>query len=107
MGVTSGLASQVQDKGPGDGFEDDTISEAELTELAMSADPTVPLAADAVPLDLHGDESAGFVPSWYMPPVMLRTSKRWHRWAIAAIIVAFITIDMFGLCSTYGPLRAA
>lgn len=84
---------------------DEDLSDAELTELALAADPSAPLSADAVALDLH--HRPGLLPSWYMPPVMLRSSKRWHRWMIAAIIVAFVTIDLFGLCSTYGPLSAA
>lgn len=85
----------------------DGISDEELTALALEADPTAPVPADAVPLELYTPGMPAFLPSWYMPPVMRYGSRRWHRWAIAAVIVAFITIDLFGLCSTYGPLSAA
>ncbi len=86
---------------------DQPFTDEELTELALAADPAVPLADDAIPFAPNADRHISFLPQWYMPPVMLRTPKRWHRWAIVAVVVAFVTIDLFGLCSTYGPLSAA
>jgi hypothetical protein len=86
---------------------DDAAFTAELTELALAADPSAPLPDDAVPLDLRPPSAGGLLPSWYMPPVMLRGSSRRLRFVIGAIILAFITIELFGLCSTYGPLVAA
>jgi hypothetical protein len=83
------------------------ISDEELTALALAADPAAPLPADAVPFVPCSAAMPASLPVWYMPPVMRRGPKRWHRWAIAAVIVAFLTIDLFGLCSTYGPLSAA
>ncbi len=87
--------------------ETDEISDDELTALALGADPAEPLPDDSVPFVPYSAGMPAFLPVWYMPPVMRRGAKRWHRWAIAAVIVAFITIDVFGLCSTYGPLSAA
>jgi hypothetical protein len=87
--------------------ETDEISDEELTALALAADPREPIPDDSVPLALYSAGMPAFLPTWYMPPVMRRGPKRWHRWAIAAVIVAFVTIDLFGLCSTYGPLSAA
>jgi hypothetical protein len=89
-------------------YEDDAaISHDELTALALAADPSVPLSTDATPLDIGGGGGMEFLPGWYMPPVLRSSSRRWHRWAIIAVIVAFLAIDAFGLCSTYGPLTAA
>ena len=82
--------------------DSEPISDAELTALALSADPDEPLGADAVPLDLYPEGSGRFLPTWYMPPVMRFGSRPWQRWAIAAIILAFLAIDALGLCSTYG-----
>jgi hypothetical protein len=98
------MSDDVVAAGPDD---DEELSDAELTRLALAADPSEPLHADAVPIDLYPEGAATFLPLWYMPPVMRHGSKPWHRWAIGAVIVAFITIDVFGLCSTYGPLTAA
>ena len=33
---------------------------------------------------------------------VIRSSARWHRPLIFAVIAAFVIIDAFGLCSTYG-----
>jgi hypothetical protein len=87
--------------------ETEEISDEELTALALAAEPSDSVPEDSVPLTLYSAGMPAFLPTWYMPPVMRRGPKRWHRWAIAAVIVAFITIDLFGLCSTYGPLSAA
>lgn len=82
---------------------DRVLSDDELTDLALAADPEAPLAADAVPLDLYPEAVHGLLPSWYMPPVVARRAKkRWHRVAIGSVVVAFLGIDLLGLCSTYG-----
>ncbi len=88
-------------------LRDRGFSDAELEALALAADPSEALAADAVPLDLSPRGALEFLPGWYMPPVVRSTSRRWHRWAIVAVIVAFLAIDAFGLCATFGPLTAA
>jgi hypothetical protein len=85
---------------------EDALTDEELTELALAADPFAPLPADAVPLDLQGGGWA-LLPSWYMAPVRRHGSTRRYRLAVAAIVAAFLTIDLFGLCSTYGPLVLA
>jgi hypothetical protein len=89
---------------PGD---DQVLSDDELTELALAADPAAPLPADAVPLDLQAGSRLELLPSWYMAPVARHGSKRRYRLAVAAVVVAFVTIDLFGLCATYGPLVLA
>lgn len=87
--------------------DDPAWTDEELTALALAADPEEALGADAVPVDLGMGGGVSFLPSWYMPPVIRSSSKRWHRWAVIAVIVAFLAIDAFGLCSTYGPLTLA
>jgi hypothetical protein len=34
-------------------------------------------------------------------------APRWWRWIAVAIIVAFLAIDAYGLCSTYGEILLA
>ena len=59
---------------PGDPeFGDGGLTDAELTALALAADPDRPLDPDAVPLALYPDQPSGGLPSWYMPPAMAPT----------------------------------
>ncbi len=81
----------------------------ELTALAMAADPEAPLSDDAVPLsDMVGEED-GLLPAWYMPSPMAggRRIRGWRRRVIFLLVTAFLLIEAYGLCSTYGPIGAA
>jgi hypothetical protein len=78
------------------------ISDEELTALALAADPDEPLAADAVPLADYLAHVFDPLPGWYMAPVMARHSGRRRQMVILAVIGAFLLIEAFGLCSTYG-----
>jgi hypothetical protein len=88
----------VSDEGP---WSDD-----ELARLALAADPDAPLPDDAVPFELPGAR-VGPLPSWYMAPVVRSHRSRKHRIVVGALVAAFLTIDVFGLCATYGPLVLA
>jgi hypothetical protein len=88
-------------------FGDADLSDDELTSLALAADVDQPLSADAVPLELYSSQSPGFLPMWYMPPVAARLTKGWRRPLVYTLIAAFLAIDGFGLCITYGQLVAA
>jgi len=80
----------------------DVISDEELTALALAADPDQPLDADAVPLSVYLANSPGPLPEWYMAPVMARHSGPRQRAVILSMVGAFLLIEAFGLCSTYG-----
>lgn len=80
------------------------IDDDELEALALAADPDAPLAPDAVPLDVYLGTVAGPLPDWYMPRVTTRRSAGRRRIVILALIGAFVLIEAFGLCSTYGQL---
>ena len=83
------------------------FSDAELTELALSADPEGPLRDDAVPFDVYQTGLRDALPSWYMPPVMARGSATWRKPVVLAIVLSFLVVDLFGLCITFGQLVAA
>lgn len=83
------------------------ITDEELTELALSADPDAPLPDDAVPMSVHLSRFAAPLPLWYMPPVVRSGGGRWKRPVVLAVISAFVLIDAFGLCNTYGILSLA
>ena len=87
---------------------DVSIDDDELAELALGTDPDIELGVDAMCLwDLEGFAPKGQLPSWYMSAPMVRTHvvRGWRRRAIVFVIAAFLTIDMYGLCNTYGDLR--
>jgi hypothetical protein len=89
------------------------MSDEELTALALSADPDAGVDADAVPLSDYlrsADDSAGgddgLLPEWYMPAPMQGAPRLrgWRRRVAILVIVAFLLIDAYGLCSTYGSV---
>jgi len=81
------------------------LSDAELTALAMAADPDAPLSADAVPFHVHMAQFAGAaLPQWYMAPATARASARWRLPVVMTIVSAFLLIEAFGLCNTFGQL---
>ena len=91
-----------------DGYEStentEPFTDDELTVLALAADPDQAVDADAIPIDLYLGSVDQQLPSWYMAPVMLRTTGRIGRYVILAVVGAFLFIEALGLCSTYGQL---
>ena len=88
-------------------LDDAPLTEAELTELALSEFPGQPAAADAVPLADYLGEDPGLLPGWYMPTPMTRIRPRWRTPVVVAIVAAFVAIEAFGLCSTFGQIVPA
>ncbi len=85
----------------------DTFSDEELTALALAADPSVPIATDAVPwLGCHAERSSA-LPDWYMPSSIAVRHGRGTRLVVIAIIAGLVIIDAFGLCITSGFLTFA
>jgi len=88
----------------------DPLTDEELTALALAADPDAEVPADATSLwDLTRGHEEHLLPEWYMPSPMagMLGAHRWWRWVAVAIIVAFLAIDAYGLCSTYGEVVLA
>jgi hypothetical protein len=85
--------------------EDDSISDEELTSLALAADPSAPLAPDALPWNFG--LRLDLLPEWYMPRPMARGRGRGTRIVIASLVVGFLVIGAFGLCITSGFLQFA
>lgn len=80
------------------------FSDAELTALALAADPDAPLGPDAVPIDVYLGAPNGLLPDWYMAQPRTRRAGRMTRVVVVAVVGAFLLIEAFGLCSTYGQL---
>ena len=84
------------------------ITEAELTELALSAQAGLPPARDAVPItDYLGGGTPGLLPAWYMPTPMARVNPRWRAPVVLTVVAAFVLIEAAGLCSTFGQVIPA
>lgn len=84
------------------------ISDDELTALALAAPCDKPLSADAVSVweVLDTDDGPPLLPEWYQPNAMRRSVllHGWRRRVVLVTVVAFVAIDAFGLCSTYGRI---
>ena len=91
----------------GHAVPDPGITDDELTELALAADPGAPLPEDAVPIGVHLSRFAAPLPLWYMPPVVRSGGRRWKAPVVLTVVSAFVLIDAMGLCNTYGILSFA
>lgn len=88
-------------------ISDQVFSDEELSELALAADADVGVADDAVPLSEFlgaAGVSGELLPGWYMPaPAGAgRLLQGWRRRVVLLIVVSFLLINAYGLCSTYG-----
>lgn len=90
------------------GFDlEEPLTDEELASLALSTEPLMPLAQDAVPMSVHLARFAPTLPLWYMPPPVSRSGRRWKAPLVITIVSAFLLIDALGLCNTYGILSLA
>jgi hypothetical protein len=76
------------------------ISDEELTELALAADPDAVVDDDAVPFGADADHD-GLLPAWYMPRPRQRAGRS-RRVVFAVFIGALLVVNGVGLCVTYG-----
>jgi hypothetical protein len=86
--------------------DQEPLSDEELTELALAADPDAPLDAAAVPFASSSAGSLGLLPSWYMPAVAFGTAQRYWKIIVFVLVATLFAIEAAGLCSTYGQLVA-
>ncbi len=105
--VAGAISGDVTDTTTGQPGLDDPITDEELTALALAADPESPLDADAVPLSVYLSQVPGLLPQWYMPQATASCGSRWRTAIILSVIFAFVLIEAWGLCSTYGQVVLA
>jgi hypothetical protein len=83
----------------------ESITDDELTSLALAADPNTLLGPDAVPWNFGLGLNP--LPEWYMPRPTARGRGRGTRIVVASLVVGFLVIGAFGLCITSGFLQFA
>jgi hypothetical protein len=84
-----------------------TLSDEELTAMALAADPNAPIDRDAVPWLGGSAAHQSLLPDWYMPSPMAIRHGRGTQFAIIFIVLGFLIIDAFGLCVTSGFISLA
>jgi hypothetical protein len=87
--------------------DSESISDDELTALALAADPDGTLSPDAQPWHFSQGFSGNLLPEWYMPIPMARGRGRGAQIAAVSVVVGMIVICAFGLCVTSGFLQLA
>jgi hypothetical protein len=91
----------------GDELTEEALTDDELTALAIGAAPVLVPPGDAVPLATFLGLQDGLLPAWYMPTPMTRVNPRWRLPVVVALVAAFLVIEAFGLCSTFGQVVPA
>ena len=97
----AGTALQDRDLGDLDTSDLD-ISDEELAELALAADPNVPLADDAVPFHAIGADDTALLPQWYMPVDASRVRSDWRGYVALGIALGLVLCNAFAICVTNG-----
>ena len=67
-----------------DSFTDDSFTDEELAQLALAADPEMPVEADAVPWSFNFGQVTTMLPQWYMPPAVTARTTRWRTALVLA-----------------------
>jgi hypothetical protein len=82
------------------------VTDEELAALAMAADPDVALDRNARSLFEVVATGDPLLPEWYMPalPAGHLLARPWQRRVVVFLVGAFLLIEAYGLCTTYGPI---
>lgn len=83
------------------------ISDDELSDLALAADPTAPIDPDCVPWTFAGGVGANLLPDWYMPRPIASGRGRGTRIVVVSVVAGMMVVCAFGLCVTSGFLQWA
>jgi len=86
---------------------DTGITDEELTDLALRADPDPVIDPRSAPWRPLADSVTGLLPEWYMPLPAGSRRGTGAKVAIGVIIASFVLINALGLCITYGFLTLA
>lgn len=79
-----------------------TITDAELEQLALTAQAHDPFADDVEPFaDPDGQAETGLLPEWYMPAPSNRLGPG-RRLGLTALAIGMLIINVGGFCTTYG-----
>ena len=100
--LRSGIEHKLRGCGGTVGGVDDALTDEELAELALAADPDAPLPRDAVPIQTRDRDE--LLPEWYMPAPTSGARPGWRRRIAITAVSSILLINAAGLCVTYGPV---
>jgi hypothetical protein len=78
------------------------ITDEELTELALAAEPHDPMADDVVPFRPVELEGQALLPEWYMPASIGRARRDWRSRVAISMAIGLVLISSCGFCITNG-----
>ncbi len=78
------------------------LSDWELTQEALAADPNTPILPDAVPFNDGLSDRAELLPRWYMPAPAVSSATRFQKLGAVVCVAAMLAVTAAGLCTTYG-----
>jgi hypothetical protein len=78
------------------------ITDDELTELALAAEPHDPMADDAVPFRPLEAVGQPLLPEWYMPASTGRARRDWRSRVAISMAIGLVLISSCGFCITNG-----
>ncbi len=78
------------------------LTDWELTQEALAADPDTPILPDAVPFNDGHRDRAELLPVWYMPAPSLSSPTRIQKLGAVVCVAAMVAVTGAGLCTTYG-----
>ncbi len=85
----------------------ESLTDEELTALALSADPRPAFDPATPPWHAGYRDALELLPQWYMPAPHGRRAGTGTRVAVAVIVASFVLINALGLCVTYGIVTLA
>ena len=82
----------------------DTITDEELTELALNAEVEDPRVGDAVAIQIVSSQASSLLSDWYMPAIASRRVSGWRLWVMLSIVGVLLVLEALGLCSVFGQV---
>jgi hypothetical protein len=82
----------------------EAVSDEELTEIALAADPDGPLDPRAQPLEFFAPTHGVGLPQWYMPQVTRVRCSGWRMPVTVGIVAVLLALEALGLCSIFGQV---
>jgi hypothetical protein len=88
-------------------FGDATITDEELTRLAIAADGAAPIDDNAEPWHWGTGFQRNLLPDWYMPRATATGRGKGTKVVVGTLVAGLLIIGALGVCITSGFLSLA